>query len=136
MANNDWVNRTTKQHVAGASPAFMSERFGGSFIDANNDPFHVDWIFNPILPAVAPRYWNISGDLVTEMSASEKAVVDQAALDSSRDAKVGQLDSVEDDLRQVVALLVRELNILRALHGLPDRTFAQVKASIRSGYGS
>lgn len=35
-------------------------------------------------------------------------------------------------LKALAELLVDEFNILRALHGLPDRTFAQLRTAIRN----
>lgn len=40
-----------------------------------------EWVINPDLSAVAgvlPRYWKLTGDVVSEMSPEEKAVVDAA----------------------------------------------------------
>jgi len=98
-----------------------------------------NYISEPDLSAVAgvpSMYWIITGDVVTEMSQGEKTAVDDALLSDSRDATVEVVEDVEAFDRQIVQLLIRELNILRALHGLPDRTLAQVKAQMRSGLGS
>jgi len=64
----DVLNRTTKQYLQSVNtPAF--------------DP--LDWIINPDLSGVLPQepnsiYWNIAGDVVTEMTPVEKAVVNAA----------------------------------------------------------
>lgn len=62
----DAVNRTTKEYRQSIhTPDFPVE----------------DWIINPNLSAVAGvenKYWKISGDVITEMNASEKQAVDDA----------------------------------------------------------
>ena len=95
-----------------------------------------DWIVNPDLSAVAgfdSVYWDITADTVT--------LVDQATRDA-RDAEIaayeqGRLDQSAKDnldtqiiLRAIVRLVVDELNILRAEHALPDRTYAQARTAI------
>ncbi len=50
---------------------------------------------------------------------------------SSRDLDKVTYD-IERTLRAIVELLVDELNVLRALHSLPDRTIAQARSAIRN----
>ena len=50
---------------------------------------------------------------------------------SSRDSDKVKYD-IERTLRAIVELLIDELNTLRALHSLPDRTIAQARSAIRS----
>jgi hypothetical protein len=50
-----------------------------------------------------------------------------AELDKERDA----LDN-QKILKAFAELLVDEFNVLRTLHGLPDRTFAQLRTAIRN----
>lgn len=86
---------------------------------------------------VPSKYWVIIGDVVSEMNQGEKDAVDAVALTARRDAAVNAaVDEVEGDLRQIVKLMISEINILRAEHSLPDRTLAQFKSQIRNGYGS
>jgi hypothetical protein len=122
-----FLHRTTKQYLQSADPNGLPE-------DLSN------YISAPDLSAVAgvpPRYWNISGDVVTEMTQPQKDAVDAALLDAARDAAISaEIDNVEAIGRQIVKMMVSELNILRALHGLPDRTTAQVKTQIRNELGS
>jgi len=98
------------------------------------------WIINPDLSAVTgqpSRYWTITGDAITLMSQAERDAVDTTVLSNSRDTRVDSaIDDLESDLRQVVKLMLSEINILRAQHALPDRTLAQLKNQLRSGYGS
>jgi hypothetical protein len=100
----------------------------------------VDWIIDPDLSAVTgfpARYWIITGDDVTLMDQASRDALDAALLEQARDQAVNAaIDNVENILRQVVKLMVDEINILRAQHGLPARTLAQVKTAIRNGYGS
>jgi len=83
---------------------------------------------------IEARYWNIAGDLVTEMSAAEKSVVDTAALELQRDVETAPLDaSNTPDLLRALALVVRdEVNTLRAQHGLGARSIAQLKTALRN----
>ena len=109
------------------SPASLSE-------DVSN------YISMPDLSAVEGvpnKYWVITGDIVSEMSQAEKDTVDVTILDAQRDAMVNAaIDNLESDLRQIVKLMVQEINILRAEHDLPDRTLAQLKTVLRNSYGS
>lgn len=70
------VNRTTKQICHSANtPDYPT----------------ADWIINPDLTAltgIASKYWNISGDAITEMTQAEKDQVDldaRAASDAAAD---------------------------------------------------
>jgi hypothetical protein len=92
------------------------------------------WIHNPDLSAltgVPVRYWKVSGDIVSEMGAGEKAAVDAAALQAERDNDKVPLD--DERLIQALALTIMdEINILRAEHSLPDRTISQLKTAIKN----
>lgn len=100
------------------------------------------WIINSaaadalFAAGILSRHWNIAGDVVSEMSPAEKAVVDAAALDASRDATAAEIDGLENIVRSIIKLLVSELNVLRAQHALADRTLPQARAAIRSDLGS
>ncbi|MHC4156686.1 MAG: hypothetical protein ACYST6_17455 [Planctomycetota bacterium] len=121
-----FLHRTTKRYLQSADPNELPE-------DISN------YISEPDLSAVVGvprRYWAITGDTVSEMGQSEKDAVDAAMLSDRRDGMVAELDSAEGTLRQLVRMLISEINILRAEHGLPDRTMAQFKTQIRNGYGS
>lgn len=123
----NFLHRTTKQFFNSIAP------------DALQEPL-ADYISEPDLSAVLgtlSRYWIITGDVVTEMSQAQRDIVDEAALTASRDLTVdGEVDNLEGVMRQVIKLIIQELNILRAEHGLPDRTLAQLKTQIRNGLGS
>jgi len=119
----------------------MEENYGLSFVDAEGAAIsNAEWIYNPDMSAVEgvpSKYLVIIGDIVSEMSQGEKDAVDVAILAARRDAMVnGAIDDLEGDLRQLVKVMISEINILRRQHGLPDRTIAQFKAQIRNGYGS
>src|SRR3990167_5053996 len=71
--------------------------------DYSSDP---DVIVNPditVVQNVPLRYWKRAGDLVQEMSASEKGVVDQAELD----AKEAQVQALEIDVVVLAKALVK-----------------------------
>ena len=139
---NQWVNRTTREFVQQTSSGEMERLFPGEVLhDAEGEPTsNANWIHAPNLSAVAGFrniYWIIIGDVISLMSPAERDAVDAAAETAQRDARVAdEVDRLESVLRQVVKLVVQELNILRSLHGLPNRTLAQVRNQLRSGLGT
>lgn len=122
-----FLHRITKSYLQSISPNELPESIE-------------NYISMPDMSAVAgvpERYWRITGDVVSEMNQEEKDAVDAASLDIRRDAAAAEMiDNLEGDLRQLVKLILSELNILRAQHGLSNRTMAQFKTQIRNGYGS
>jgi DNA-directed RNA polymerase alpha subunit len=113
-------------------------------LSVNTPDFPIaQWIINSAqaavldLAGILPKHWNIAGDVVTEMSPAEKAIVDAAELEASRDATMAAaLDDLEEITRAFTQLVRGELNILRALHALPDRTLAQLRSAMRSSLGT
>lgn len=121
-----FLHRTTKRYHESVPPNELPEPIA-------------NYIEQPDLTAVngVPiRYWIIEGDTVSEMSNAEKATVDEDILESSRDGSLQEIDALESTLRQIVRMTIREINILRGLHGLPPITLAQVRNQLRNGYGS
>ncbi len=120
----DVLNRTTRQFQP----------------SVNTPDFPVaDWIINPDMSAVtgfASKYWVITGDVVTLMSAAEQGAVDDQALQTTRDAVADQMDGVEDVLRAFALVVLDEINTLRAQHLMQPRTIAQLKTAIRGKLGS
>ena len=136
-----WIHRIKRNYVERSSPRSMEASYGLSFVDGNGHATsNAEWIYNPDMSAVIgvpKKYLVITGDVVSEMSQSEKDAVDAILLATQRDNSVdAMIDSTEGDLRQLVKLMIQEINILRDLHSLPDRTIAQFKTQIRNGYGS
>ena len=67
MANNDWLNRATKQYSVNTSASDMAARFGGDFTDYASN---AEWIYDPDMSAVTgepSKYWIITGDVITLM---------------------------------------------------------------------
>ncbi len=98
MAN--LLNRNTKAYLKSASP---------------NDYPGPEWIHNPDMSpvdGVPVKYWKIAGDLVSEMGAGEKSVVD-ADIEAQRIDGVAQ-EGDNGILRAVVLALLDEINVLRA----------------------
>lgn len=102
-----------------------------------------DIVVNPDLTAldgiVPQRYWKHDTGLIVEFSQAEKDAQDaaeaQAADDALRLAAPALLDGqvpLALLLRAFADIIKDEFNILRALHSLPDRTLAQLKAAIQS----
>ena len=117
------LNRTTKQLRRSVNtPDFPS----------------ADWIINPDLSAVgnfASKYWTITGDAVSLMPQTERDALDaaeaQAAADADRAGEKLRIDN-ERVLKALAIVVKNEINILRALHGLPDRTNAQIVTAIKA----
>ena len=123
----NWLHRTTKQHLTSVSPASLPRP-------------QVGYISMPDLSVVEgfpSRYWKIAGDVVSLMSPPERAAVDAAQRSSGRDGAIVEfVDGVESASRQLIRVLIVELNTLRQLHGLPPITLAQVRNQLRSGLGT
>ena len=136
----DYLHRTTKQYLQSWSPNDLPEPL-------------VNYIESPDLSAVegVPSiYWIITGDMITEMSQGEKDAVDAALLSAARDAEIqAEIDNLERTMRQLVKLMISEINILRQQFNtttvevqqatnttFTDRTLAQVKAQLRNDLGS
>lgn len=123
----DYVHRTTKVYLRSVSPSDLS------------DPLE-NYIESPDLSnvvGVPSIYWIITGEIITEMSQAEKDAVDAAILANARDSAIQTgIDNLESVMRQLTILMVDEINILRVEHELPARTFAQVKAQLRSNLGT
>ena len=120
------LHRTTKQYLVSVDPNGLPEPIA-------------NYIENPDLAAVVgfgSQYWVITGDVVTLMDAPARAAVDAAALEASRDAVAAEFDQLESRDRAILSLIRDEINVLRALHALPDRTIAQYKSQIRARLGS
>ena len=97
-----------------------------------------DWIINPNLAAVVgqpTKYFIITGDVVTLATPAQQATIDAAILAAqvaaARIVAKANFD-VARILKAIAELLVDEFNILRPLHGLGPRTFAQLRTAIRS----
>jgi hypothetical protein len=123
----DYVHRTTKQYLKSVSPNSLPEPL-------------VNYIEDPDLSnvvGVPSIYWIITGDVITEMTQGEKDAVDAAILSAARDGEMqAEIDNLESVVRQLTKLTVDELNILRALHSLPDRTMTQVRDQLRADLGT
>lgn len=93
---------------------------------------------------VPKKYWKHVAGAIVEYTAGEKttqdtadaaqdAINEQAQLDDIRDRAAVGLDDFEVNsllLRAFADIVKDEINILRALHSLPDRTLAQLRTSI------
>ena len=93
-----------------------------------------DWIINPDMSAVKgkpSKYWVISGDAVTLM---DRAAMDLIYAQEESDA----LDEIADQLERAKSfdkafalILLDEINILRAKHGMNPRTPRQFRNALR-----
>ena len=125
----DYLHRTTKVYRQSISPNELLEPLA-------------NYIQDPDMSAVAgvpSIYWIITGDVITEMTQGEKDTVDAVFLSTARDAEIqAEIDALEATMRQLVKLIVSEINIIRAVckPPLPDRTFDQVKTQLRNDLGT
>lgn len=121
------------------------------------------WLHDPDLSGVAgvpQRHIKVTGDVVSEMSQTEKDAVDAALLSSARDAVAAQFDNAEDTFRAFALTVLDELNLhaeritaildaidaasslgdvktaVAAINDVPQRTIAQMKTSVRNKLGS
>ena len=100
------------------------------------------WKWSPDMSQVAGldrRYWKWDGaaERPIPMTAGEQQTVNDAIVASLKDAAEGLVDDDEgrrtDKLLRALTLVVMdEVNILRAQHGLGARTVAQLKAALRN----
>ncbi len=113
-----------------------------------NDSGRTDFVVNPDLSAlkgIVPReFWKHDGGLIVEWTQAEKDAkavadaADQAAQDAARLVSIrteaaGGLDEFEVNsllMRAFADIIKDEINTLRALHSLPDRTLAQLRTAI------
>ena len=122
----NYVHRTTKAYLTSTSPASLPEA-------------EVNYIEDPDLSAVtgfASIYWIITGDVVTLMDQAARDAVDAALLSANRDSTADVLDQVESLDRAFALVILDEINTLRALHSLADRSIAQLKTVLRNKLGS
>ena len=117
------LHRTTKQfHRSVNTPDF--------------DP--ADWIINPDLSAVGgfpSKHWVITGDVVSLMDQADRDAVDAReaadALTADRTANKLRIDD-ERVLKAFALVVLDEINLLRAEHGLAARTGSQLINAIEA----
>jgi hypothetical protein len=127
------LNRTTKVYIT----------------SANTPDYPVgQWILNPDMSAVvgyASKYWVITGDVVSLMTAPQRAAVDAAELVAQKDAEADHFDAQGTYFRAAMEVMIDGFNTLRAQFNtttgqsgqLTDTTFtpytlAQLKAAVRA----
>ena len=97
-----------------------------------------DWLHDPDLSAVVgygSQYWVKTGDVVTLMDQAARDAVDAQILSDNRDVVANELDSIEGIMRAFAGVVLDEINTLRTVHSLPDRTLVQLKTAIRNKLG-
>lgn len=106
------LNRTTKQLLVSVNTPDYST---------------ATWIINPNLSAVVGvpvEYWKITGDVVSEMDASEKAAVDAVLIVGEKQAKIDEFFFVSTQLvdSKYAPSTMSEFSVLLAqAGGLPNR---------------
>lgn len=147
-----WTHRTTKEYLISVPSAELPEAVANYIEDSPE----AKALFEAGVPT---KYWNIVGDLVTEMTQPEKNAVDVQELSAQRDATSARLDEIEDIFRAFVLTLLDERNrMAQAFNDLkngiatannlndaktaaalisdePIRTVAQIKTGIRNKLG-
>ena len=137
---SSWLHRTDKTFLDRVSPNDMKLRFPALvFVDGNgNAESNATWLFGPDLTAVAgfaSKYWNIVGDVVSLMSQAERDAVDaQLAADALTRDRENEKEryNAEKSLKALALIVMDEINVLRALHSLSDRTPAQIKTAFNN----
>jgi hypothetical protein len=83
------------------------------------------------------RYWKWSAPdwtsgIVIEMTVGEQTAVDDAiaALALANERAEEKAEMLRKGMKSVVLVMMREINILRALHSLADRTESQLRSAI------
>lgn len=113
------LNRTTRQYLESVNtPDYPTQ----------------GWIHSPDLSAVdgqPAKYWAISGDTVTLMSAGERAAVDAAEAATRKDSVADELDRTETIMRAFAEVVLDEINVLRQRASLQARTLEQLKTAVR-----
>lgn len=83
---------------------------------------------------VDPIYWKETGGVFSEMTLTEKGVKDAqiaaANADGARRIAKRRIDD-ERVLRAFAEVVMDEINILRAQHGMADRTLSQLVTAIK-----
>ena len=118
----NYVHRTNKRYLVSVSPASLPEP------EAN-------YIQEPDLLAVIgvpSKYWNINGDVITLMSQAEQDAVDLAELSERLDSIADEIDAPSTYLKAFAEVVLDQINALRADHGRPAATLAQLKAAVRA----
>ncbi len=158
-----WWNDVLKTYEPRKSPTDMTIQYGGSFVDGSGSAQTTgDWNLSPDVSAVAgqPTKWWTGTTVVTLISQGAQDAMTAQELSDSRDDVADRVDEVEDIIRQVVVLVVDEINdhslkinaILDAIDGannladvktaialitdLNPITVAQAKTKIRNGLGT
>ena len=117
-----WIHRTTFNRLGSTSSASLPEP-------------QANYVQNPDESAIfghPNRYWILTGDIFTLMDATAQAVVDAALLVTQRDDLADEIEELESYSRAFALIVMDEINILRAQHGLADRTPAQLKNALRN----
>ena len=145
--------------------ATVLHRTQKTLIRSVNSPDYptLDWIHNPDLSLVEgqpTKYWTITGDVVSLMTAPERQVVDDAEREAVRDATVAVLDQIENYSRAFALVFLDESNLhaqritdilnaadaatnlagfkarIALIADAPQRTIAQIKTAVQSKLGS
>ena len=122
--------------ISGADTADFGSQVAGAFVPDS------DVVVNPdlsALVAVPRRYWKHVSGSILEYTTGEKSTQDAAeaaAEDTNlRSGAKAQMDGLETHslfMRAFADILREEINTLRTLHSLADRTLAQLKTAIKN----
>ncbi len=82
------------------------------------------------------KYWEIANGQVQLKSPLDRAQADADELIIQRRDRLRLIDDVDSAERQIVQLLLSEINELRALHSLPPRTLTEARIKLRQSQGA
>ena len=105
-----------------------------------------EWLINPpgfvmLFDSVPSRYWKLTvgGDDIEEMNQAEKDALDAAeaaavvvANKLAASDEADEITSAGRRTRAILNMVRKQFNVLRALHGLPNITVAQVKTDYKN----
>ena len=117
-----WLHRTNKTVLRSVASADLPEAIA-------------NYIEEPDLSAVAGqpvKYWLITGDAVSLVDAATRSSIDAALFSTARDALADEIDQNKTFMKAFALVVLDEFNLLRAEHGLPPRTIAQLKTAVRN----
>ena len=117
-----WVHRTTFQTLNSVASADLPEPIA-------------NYVEEPDLSAVIAepvKYWQLVGDIFSLVDQATMDSIDADLLTAARDALADEIDRLETFMRAFALIVLDEINILRAEHGLSARTPKQLKSALRS----
>lgn len=116
-----WLHRATLNQLHSVAPADLPEP-------------RANYIEEPDLSTVAgfaPKFWIVTGDVVSLMDQAARDAVDAAEELVRLDSVADELERTQSILRGFAEVMLDEINLLRDEHNLPPRTLRQLRNAVR-----